>query len=165
VSRRHAEEKASGQGAAGLPVWIIASVLGCVVGAATVAGVVAYQNSPYGGVLVDSCSGSIRIAGFDYQGVSSGYLTGFYGAVPTYCESQRVSPGSQFSISLHLHSNDHSENHRILGLAAQAPFTTLDVSPALPVSISASGNVTLELTLLVPVAGGPYYPAVTVTAD
>jgi hypothetical protein len=146
-------------------LWVIASVVGFAVGVSMVASAAELTTSPVTRVWVGSCGGFAGIASIDYEGGSSGYLAGSYGGVaPLWCQAQTVPPGSQYSIPLFLHSNDLEHNHQIVGLVSQPPFKLIALSPGLPAQISAGGNATFNLTLLVPEAGGTYVPAVALTA-
>jgi hypothetical protein len=140
--------------------------LGLALGASAAVAAVTLVPLPahLGFVQYTQCGGLLR-AVFEYQGLAVGFLSDQYGLAPDYCQTSTVLPGSLLGAGVFIHSSEAQGSHRLTGLSLTGPFVLTGVSPALPDTISAGGNVSLQLTFLAPAFAGNFAaPWATITA-
>lgn len=105
---------------------------------------------------------------FDYQGNASGYLFVLQnpGVSPiaqnTTCEHVallKTAPGSHLPDDTILKNAQLHDPHEIVSLAVSAPWGLVSVTPSLPVTIPAGGNVSFSMVISAPTTPGSYaYP-------
>ncbi|MCI4368150.1 MAG: hypothetical protein L3K09_01110 [Thermoplasmata archaeon] len=118
---------------------------------------------------VDSgfCAGQLSPVHLGYRGPQTGFLSDSYpGEVtPYYCEGFHLPPNAELSAGVLLHNSDPVDPHTILSVGVDPPYSTVSVSPGVPATIPAGGNLTFTVTFLLPSIGGTYdSPAASVTA-
>jgi hypothetical protein len=116
-------------------------------------------------VGVEGCPpGTVGIAAISCSGNSSGYLAGSYGVGPADCDVLYVSPGTQLTLTLFLHSSDRQNSQMITSIEVQAPFSPGGLTPAVPATIVPGGNASFAVSLFAPREAGSYYPKVAISS-
>ncbi len=108
-------------------------------------------------VEVDICGNAITSVQFDYTGSSSGYLATDL-PLPQFCLAIHTVAGTVLNATISLHNLDGARAHTIESLVILYPFYLAGVSPTLPATIPAGGNLPLEVSFEVPSSSGVYGP-------
>ena len=133
----------------------------------TTLGYVAFGSAVTRTDTIGVCDDSVYAISFVYQGNASGFLwPTFTGEVsPGACEGETVQVGGSVSVIAFVHSSDTTSSHEITSLVVAPPFKLASLQPTVPSTIAAGGNLTFQVSVIVPPTPGEYgAPSVTMTA-